>query len=61
MHRNQSGKDEKDGLSFEFVHAGALKVVHNPHEHLSQGARTARAEQMRSLSPVLSFPLAKLT
>lgn len=40
LHVDQSRYDSKRGLSFEYVYAGAKKVDGNPHEPLSDGARS---------------------
>jgi signal peptide peptidase SppA len=40
-HVDQSGADAKAGLAWTFIHAGARKLDGNPHEPLSDPARTA--------------------
>jgi signal peptide peptidase SppA len=40
-HVDQSGSDAKAGLAWTFIHAGARKLDGNPHEPLSDPARTA--------------------
>ena len=40
-HRDESGADALAGLAWTFVHAGACKVDGNPHQPLSDTARTA--------------------
>lgn len=39
LHVDQSAKDEKDGLAFSYIHAGARKIDGNPHAPLSQEAK----------------------
>ena len=41
VHRDESGADTLAGLAWTFVHAGACKVDGNPHQPLSDSARTA--------------------
>lgn len=41
LHVDQSAKNEKDGLAFSYIHAGARKVDGNPHAPLSAEARAA--------------------
>lgn len=40
LHVDQSGADEKAGVSFTYVHAGKKKVDGNPHEPLSKTAES---------------------
>jgi signal peptide peptidase SppA len=40
-HRDESGADAQAGLAWTFIHAGACKVDGNPHQPLSDTARTA--------------------
>jgi signal peptide peptidase SppA len=40
-HLDQSGADEKAGLSWTFIHAGAHKLDGNPHQPLSDPARAS--------------------
>jgi len=41
VHRDESGADAQAGLAWTFVHAGACKVDGNPHQPLSDSARTS--------------------
>jgi len=48
-HVDQSGADGKAGLAWTFIHAGARKLDGNPHEPLSDPARTAIQEDVDAL------------
>lgn len=41
VHRDESGADTQAGLAWTFVHAGVCKVDGNPHQPLSDSARTS--------------------
>lgn len=46
LHLDESKADEKAGLTYTFLHAGARKVDGNPHEPLSDEARAAYQAQI---------------
>lgn len=49
VHRDQSGNDAKEGLAFEYIHAGDRKVDGHPHAPLSDRARTDITQEITVL------------
>ena len=39
MHRDQSKKDEQDGITYTFIYAGARKIDYSPHRPLADDVR----------------------
>jgi len=49
VHRDESVADAQAGLAWTFIHAGACKVDGNPHQPLSDSARTSLQADVDSL------------